>query len=106
MHLTELNKIEGREIIPGYKARFIHTGEVTIGYWEVSANAKLPEHSHVHHQTSMVTKGRFQLTVDGETKILEPGMVVIIPSNVKHSAIALTDCEITDVFYPEREDYK
>ena len=54
----------------------------------------------------MVTKGEFELTINCETRILRPGNIAVIPSDVLHSAKAITDCEITDVFYPIREDYK
>jgi len=32
-------------------------------------------------------------------------MVVLIPSDAKHSGKALTDCTIIDIFNPVREDY-
>ncbi len=66
----------------------------------------LTEHSHMHEQVAQVLKGRFQLTIDGNLIELEPGKVVVIPSNTKHSGVALTDCTLLDVFSPVREDYK
>jgi quercetin dioxygenase-like cupin family protein len=46
------------------------------------------------------------LTVNGETKIYENGLVAIIPSNVVHGGVALSNCKLFDVFSPVREDYK
>ena len=51
-------------------------------------------------------KGIFELTVNGETKLLKPGIAAVIPSHVKHGGKAITSCELLDVFNPEREDYK
>ena len=51
-------------------------------------------------------KGIFELTIDGETKILQEGMVAVIPPHAKHGGKAITACELLDVFNPEREDYK
>jgi len=46
------------------------------------------------------------MTIGGVTQILEPGVITLIPSNVVHSARALTDCKVVDIFSPVREDYK
>jgi quercetin dioxygenase-like cupin family protein len=60
----------------------------------------------MHEQTTQVTEGKLEMTIDGVTQILEPDMITLIPSNVIHSARALTDCKVTDIFFPVREDYK
>lgn len=101
-----ISDIEQREIIKGFKARFIHTEKSTIAFWNVEKGAELPEHSHIHEQTSQVTEGEFEMIIDGKSKIYKPGMIAVIPSNVMHSGKALSPCKITDVFCPVREDYK
>lgn len=106
MEIIELEKIPQKELIPGYNVRFVHSENVTIAYWEIKAGRKLPEHSHVHEQISHAISGDFELTVDEKVIRLKPGQIVIIPSNAKHSGLAITDCKMTDVFYPVREDYK
>lgn len=93
------------EIAPGFRGRFEHSKSITMAFWEIDEGSVLPEHSHHHEQIATVYKGKFELTVDGITQVLVPGMTAIIPSNVKHSGLAKTDCEITDVFTPIREDY-
>lgn len=104
--MIDISKIELREIIKGYKARFIHTEKITLAFWEVEKGAKMPMHSHPQEQSAQVTEGTFELTVHGHTEICKKGSVVIIPSNVMHSGVALTDCKLLDVFCPVREDYK
>lgn len=106
MPFIDLNQAKQVEIISGYKARFVHTGNYTLSYWNITAGAELPEHQHMHQQVSMIIKGRFEITIDGQTQTLEKGMIALIPPNTLHSAKALTDCEVTDIFYPERDDYK
>lgn len=106
MPFVPVASLPAKEIIQGYTARTIHTGTITLVYWTVEKGATMPEHSHLHEQIAHVLKGRFQLTVDGETRILEPGMVAVIPPHVKHGGTAITECELLDVFHPEREDYK
>ncbi len=101
-----IENLEQKEIIKGFKGRFVHSKGFTIAFWEIEKGAELPEHAHIHEQTTQVTKGKLEFTIDGETRVLDSGTIAIIPSNVTHSGKALTNCELTDVFCPVREDYK
>lgn len=102
----KISNIESKEILKGFKGRFVHTNNFTIAFWEIDAESKLPQHSHVHEQTTQVTEGELELTVNGKTTTLKKGMIAVIPSNVEHSGKAITNCKVTDVFCPIREDYK
>lgn len=104
--MIDKSEIAQIEVIAGYKARFIHTESMTLGFWEVEKGSILPSHSHFHEQVTQVEEGEFQLTIDGKTSIFTKGMVAVIPPNVEHGGIALTDCRIFDIFTPVREDYK
>ena len=106
MPIIDLNDITGRELAPGFTARFVHTENMTLAYWEVKAGAALPDHQHPHEQVTNLLEGEFEFTLDGETTRLSPGRVVIIPGGVPHSGTAVTDCRVLDVFYPVREDYQ
>ncbi len=105
-NFIELKDIPQQEPLPGLKVRFVHSEKMTLAYWEISEGAILPEHHHVHEQVATVTKGELELTINGHSQILKSGMVAVIPSQAIHSATAITYCEVTDVFYPVREDYK
>lgn len=106
MPFIDLEKIEMSEPLPGYKVRFVHTDSMTCAYWTVTAAAEVPTHSHHHEQIANVIKGEFELTVDGVTSRLTPGVVAVVPPNVPHSGIAITDCQLIDIFHPVREDYR
>ena len=106
MAFQDLKDITEREIVPGYRARFVHSEDMTLAYWDVDPGAALPEHSHTHEQIANVLEGQFELTVDGKSQILEPGTVAIIPSDVPHSGKAITACRLIDAFYPCRDDYR
>ncbi len=105
MSFISLKNIEEKDILPGFKVKFIHSENCTFAYWEIKAGSVLPEHNNIHEQISQVTSGQFELTVENESRILKAGDVAIIPSNVTHSGKAITDVTITDVFYPIRKDY-
>ena len=106
MPFIELSGIQEREMVPGFRARFVHTENMTCSYWTITAGAMLPDHSHPHEQVTNIIRGRFEMTLDGETQQIEAGNVVVIPSGAKHRGRALTDCFILDVFSPVREDYR
>jgi quercetin dioxygenase-like cupin family protein len=106
MYFQNLDELSEREIVAGYRARFIHTEKLTLAYWTVEAGAALPEHSHPHEQIANVLVGEFELTVAGESRILVPGQIAVIPGDVTHGGRAITDCKLLDVFHPARDDYR
>lgn len=106
MATVDISNMEPKEIIKGFKGKFIHTENTTLAFWEVTKGASIPLHSHIHEQTTQVVEGKFELTVEGDTKVYENGLVAVIPSNAIHGGVALTNCKIFDVFCPGREDYK
>lgn len=106
MNVINLRSIKQREIVPGYFARFVHSDNMSIAYWNIKAGSSLPEHSHKHEQICTVIDGEFELNVEGKSNLLQADEVFVIPSNVVHSGKALTDCKLIDIFYPVREDYR
>lgn len=106
MPFVNLDHCESREVIPGYNAVFLHSENLTLAYWTITAGAEMPEHSHEHEQIANLLEGEFELEVDGEKQLLRPGMVALIPSEAPHSGRAVSDCRLLDVFHPVREDYR
>jgi len=102
----DLSQTPTREVIDGYNARMVHSPNMTLVYWDIKAGHPMPEHDHPHEQIANVLEGRFELTVEGKTRVLTPGMVVVIPANARHSGRSLTDCRLLDVFHPVREDLR
>ena len=83
-----------------------HNERMTIVYWNIEEGAEVPEHSHENEQVVNMLSGKYELTVDGDPHVLEPGCVVVIPPDVPHSGKALSDCVLLDAFCPVREDYR
>ena len=106
MNVFDLSELESRELLEGTEARFVHGERMTVAYWRFEPGVPLPEHAHPHEQVTNVMSGKFDLTVEGETRRLGPGSVVVIPSDARHAGRAVTDCRIIDVFHPVREDYR
>jgi quercetin dioxygenase-like cupin family protein len=106
MSFLELDELSPKEPMPGFSGRFIHTDAVTVVHWDIKAGAELPEHSHPHEQLSSLLSGKFEMTVNGETRRMTAGTVAVIGSNIVHLGRAVTDCRFVDVFHPVREDYR
>jgi len=101
--LSEINEIE---IIPGYFVKLIHSERMTIANFRIKAGAPAPLHTHIHEQICNVLDGEFELTVGGVKHTMSAGTSVVIPPDVPHSGVAITDCRVMDVFSPSREDYR
>jgi quercetin dioxygenase-like cupin family protein len=106
MNVFELSDLAERELLEGTEARFVHGETMTVAYWRFEPGVPLPDHAHPHEQVTNVMEGEFDLTVEGETRRLKPGSVVVIPPHAQHAGRAVTKCRIIDVFHPVREDYR
>jgi quercetin dioxygenase-like cupin family protein len=94
------------EVLPGLRARFVHSDSMTFAHWRIDAGAAIPMHAHPHEQVVTMQEGQLELVVAGTRHVLEAGDVVTIPGGVEHSARGITDCRVLDVFQPVREDYR
>jgi quercetin dioxygenase-like cupin family protein len=104
--MQHLNDIPVKEIRPGFFGKLLYGEASTLAFWDIMEGSTLPEHHHVHEQITYVIEGQLEMIIGGEKYLFTPGMVHVIPSNVPHSALALTDCRVIDSFVPARDDYR
>ena len=103
--INKLDNVVSNEIIPGFFGKFFHGKQMTIAFWKVKKGSKIPEHTHIHEQCLFVKEGVFELIIEKEKKTLKKDELIIIPSNTQHSGVAITNCELIDVFSPNRKEY-
>ena len=97
MPVEELSATIGRKMI---------TGERTmIARIFLKKGAIVPIHSHDNEQITYVLDGALEFQIDGKTVVVGTGQVMVIPSNMPHSALALEDTDDLDVFTPPRQDW-
>ena len=63
------------------------------------------EHSHFHSQSTFVSSGKFEVTIDGKKEVLVEGDGFLVPPNLKHGVICLKAGMLIDVFSPLLEDF-
>ncbi|HEY6798666.1 MAG TPA: cupin domain-containing protein [Kineosporiaceae bacterium] len=94
------------EVMPGMRARFVHTDHLTVAHWTIEAGAEVPLHEHPHEQVVNLLQGSFEMRVADEVYVMAPGDTVVVPGGVPHAARARTDVRCLDVFLPVREEYR
>ena len=83
----------------------LHTDELMMVEFDFEKGGVGALHSHPHVQSSYVAEGRFEVTIDGKTEIVEAGGAFIVPSNLVHGVKALEAGRLVDTFTPHRADF-
>jgi quercetin dioxygenase-like cupin family protein len=65
----------------------------------------VPTHSHDNEQITYVLDGALKFIIEGRELIVRSGEILVIPSNLPHSAEALEDTVDLDIFCPPRADW-
>lgn len=90
----------------GITGHYVHGENSTLGLVILEKGSSVPPHHHSQEQITYILEGQLQMVIDGKECLLEAGTYYVIPSHIVHSAVAVTDCRLIDVFSPVREDYK
>ena len=93
---------------PGLTRKLITGERMMIAHVYFNKGEVVPQHSHDNEQLTYILSGalHFKFGAKGEQEItVRAGEVVVIPSNVPHSAVAIEDTLDVDVFCPPRQDW-
>lgn len=106
MGFIDIKNLQPIEPVPGCRMRTPFGKHLMLSYLEMDAGAEVPLHHHPHEQGGILLKGKLQLTIGEETRIVEEGALFLIPPHVQHRAVAIDGpATVLDVFSPIREDY-
>ena len=98
--------IEWEEVGPGTKRKIMAYDErmmlVKVAF---EKNAVGTLHHHYHTQISYVSKGLFEVEIDGMKKLLKAGDIFYVAPNLVHGVICKEAGELVDLFSPYREDF-
>jgi len=98
----ETEQLKMKEPREGWKGRFFHSENMTFSYYEVTAGSWVHEHRHENEEVWNIVEGRFEVTVDGETREVGPGCAAVVAPDVPHAVKALTDGRAIVVDHPRR----
>jgi unsaturated pyranuronate lyase len=101
----DTNVLKVIERLPGWKGRYFHTANMTFAHYEFTAGSSIHEHFHPEEEVYEVIEGELEVTIGGNSQIAKPGVVAIVPPNVRHSVRALTDGRLIVVDHPARPDF-
>lgn len=107
MYFYDPSEREPKELVPGIIARTFWGERMLTAVVDLDPDSELPMHNHPHEQLGIVIKGKIELTINEEVRLLKPGDVYVIPSEVMHGAKTFDQpVKVMDVFSPVREEYK
>jgi quercetin dioxygenase-like cupin family protein len=103
---TPLSAIPIENLNPLIERQFVHGEQAMLAKLLLRKGCIVPEHSHPNEQITYILEGALRFTLNGnEVVTVNAGEMLVIPSNVKHSAEALVDTIDLDVFAPPRADW-
>jgi quercetin dioxygenase-like cupin family protein len=88
--------------------KVVTSDRMMVAHVYIEKDGIVPKHSHHNEQISYILEGalKFLLGEDqDEEVIVRSSEVLVIPSNLPHSALALEDTIDVDIFNPPREDW-
>src|SRR5438874_752885 len=96
----ETDALPVKEPREGWKGRFFHSESMSFAYYAVTAGSWVHEHRHENEEVWNIVEGTFEVTVDGEKRVVGPGGAAVVAPNVPHAVTALTDGRAIVVDHP------
>ncbi|MGH9116852.1 MAG: cupin domain-containing protein [Acidimicrobiales bacterium] len=92
------------EFIKGLTFNPVVGEAVMASFVRYEPRTEAPVHAHAEEQFTIVVEGELEFDLDGETRVLGPGQVAVIPPYVPHGARTRDQpCLEIDVFSPPRQ---
>jgi quercetin dioxygenase-like cupin family protein len=103
---TSWEKYETEKLSPVITRNMTSGEDATIARVLIASGGIVPRHSHRSEQYTMILAGALKFVFDdGQTTVVHPGEILVIPAHMAHSAEALEDTIDIDFFAPRREDW-
>jgi len=105
MPIVDIDTLKVIERLPGWRGRYVHSATMTFAHYAFDRGATIHEHFHPEEEVYEVLEGELEIVIDGEAHLARPGLVAIVPPNVRHFVRALTDGRAIVVDHPARPEF-
>jgi quercetin dioxygenase-like cupin family protein len=104
--LHRWSEVEVEQITPLFTRQFITGSKAMFGRIALTKGCVVPRHSHPNEQIAFILEGSLRFHFDdGTTQLVNSGEMLVIPSDLPHSAEALENTINFDIFAPPRQDW-
>jgi quercetin dioxygenase-like cupin family protein len=93
------------ERLPGWRGRYFHTATMTFAHYDFERGAVIHEHFHPAEEVYEVLEGELEITIDGVAHVARPGIVAVVPANIRHAVRALTRGRLIVIDHPARREF-
>ena len=99
--------VEQIEMLNGIHRRTMATtDEAMLCQFHLDEGCVVPTHHHMNDQVGYVVSGKVEMTIGNKVRIITTGDSYAVPGGIPHSARAIENSIVIDVFSPPREDYR
>jgi quercetin dioxygenase-like cupin family protein len=102
---VDWNSVKPEALSPSVERRYISTEQMTVARFHLKKGVVVPTHQHPNEQIANTLSGALKFSLAGKEVTVRGGETLLIAPNVPHSAEALEDSIVLDVFTPPRADW-
>ncbi len=100
------SEVKWEDTDPGVQRQVMgYDGQLMLVKVKFEKGAIGAPHSHYHSQSSYIASGKFEMTIDGEKRILEAGDGFYVAPDTVHGLVCLEAGVVVDTFSPMRETF-
>jgi len=105
MSLYSWDSIPEEQVTEELGRKLIWGKKIMLAQISLKKGCIVPSHRHEHEQASFVLSGSLEFALPDKKVKVEKGQVLVVPSGVEHSALAVEETITLDIFSPIREDW-
>jgi quercetin dioxygenase-like cupin family protein len=102
---VRLRDVPVEHLNPLIERQFVNGEKSMVARLLLRKGCIVPMHQHSNEQITYILEGALKFVTQGKEMIVRGGEMLVIPSNVPHSAEALEDTIDLDIFCPPRQDW-